>query len=82
MPCTDPAAPLGRRLWECRQALGITQRESARLLGVDSSSVRDWESGKRQPIRIYRARILSFLVAGPIGFEDRKPDGSRPRSEP
>ena len=59
----DPAAPLGRRLRACRESLGLTQREVAGLLGVDSSSVRDWETGRRKPIRNYRARIVAFLVA-------------------
>ena len=57
-----PGAPLGNRLRAVRQAFGITQRGVAKLLGVDWTSVRDWETGKRQPIRICRARILSFLL--------------------
>ena len=58
----DPRAPLGKRLRFVWQALGITQRKLAQFLGVDWSSVRNGESGKRRPIRVYRERILTFCT--------------------
>jgi transcriptional regulator with XRE-family HTH domain len=37
------------RLLNFRRELGMTQREMAERLGVDPSTLRDWESGHHQP---------------------------------
>lgn len=44
-------APIGARIRRRRQELGLTQRELADLVGVDESSVINWESGKHYPRR-------------------------------
>ena len=46
----------GRRLAERRVALGLTQEELARRMGVSRASLVSWESGKFEPglVRIRR----------------------------
>jgi transcriptional regulator with XRE-family HTH domain len=46
-----------------RLLMGLTQRELARRLRVDESSVRGWENGKHQPTRRNRRRVWLFFAA-------------------
>lgn len=39
------------RLRVARSSVGMSQREFDRLLGVDPSSIQNWEAGTRQPLR-------------------------------
>ena len=48
----NPLAPLYQwsdRLVNYRIALGISQKESARRIGVDPSTLARWERGEREP---------------------------------
>jgi transcriptional regulator with XRE-family HTH domain len=44
-----PASSLPQRLVIARRVLGLTQRKMAEKLGVDPSTLRDWEAGLHQP---------------------------------
>jgi site-specific DNA recombinase len=63
----DPA-PQGsgwaERLVQCRKALGITQKEAAKRIGVDSSTLARWERGEREPEGDFAARANHFLRTG------------------
>jgi transcriptional regulator with XRE-family HTH domain len=57
----DPTEPLPKRLRVCRTALGLSQREIARLLAVDPKAIWEWETGVREPGRKSQRRISQFL---------------------
>ena len=52
---------VGERLRLTRMLLGLSQRELARKLGVDPSTVRRWETGKSVPARHHVASIDEVL---------------------
>ncbi len=61
-PATDePFADIGSRIKRLREAKGIPRRELAAEVGVDVSSLVNWESGKHLPrdkVRVKIARVL------------------------
>jgi len=63
----DPTERVGQRLRASRTALGLSQREVAKLLGVDPKAVWEWETGLREPSRRSKQRIIQFL-RGSSGF--------------
>jgi site-specific DNA recombinase len=60
-----PATPdsWSERLVRCRKALGITQKESARQIGVDPCTLARWERGDREPTGKFAAQALRFVTA-------------------
>lgn len=51
---------------ELREAKGLTQRQLADLVGVDPSTVRNWESGRSGvDVFVKLARLCNVLEAGP-----------------
>jgi transcriptional regulator with XRE-family HTH domain len=46
---TPPPSSLPERLTAARRKLGLTQREMARRLGVDPSTLLGWEAGDHRP---------------------------------
>ena len=57
---------LAERLVSCRTAMGITQGESARRIGVDQSTLAKWERGEREPNGEFALRAKRFLAAGEV----------------
>lgn len=55
---------LPRRLVAARRAMGLSQREAARRMGVDPSTLARWERGERLPSDGYGGEITKVL--GPI----------------
>jgi transcriptional regulator with XRE-family HTH domain len=53
---------LGERVVRVRQRLGITQKDLARRLGVDPSTLAHWEYGRRRPMPKNRAKLEEFIV--------------------
>lgn len=51
------------RVANLREALDLSQRELAEVLGVDEASVRYWEGGRRQPSRLARRALTALLQA-------------------
>ena len=67
----DPAAPdptlsIGERLRAARRARGLSQEALARLLGIDPTTVRDWEERGEQgrPARRVMRAVGEFLREG------------------
>jgi transcriptional regulator with XRE-family HTH domain len=52
---------LGERIVATRQRLGMTQRQLARALGVDPTTVGRWERGAGKPSRSLKERLEEFL---------------------
>jgi transcriptional regulator with XRE-family HTH domain len=48
-PLPSPAQSLPDRLRRARRKFGLTQRKMAERLGVDPSTLRDWENERHQP---------------------------------
>jgi transcriptional regulator with XRE-family HTH domain len=51
------------RLVQCRTVLGLSQKESAKRMGVDSSTLARWERGEREPTGKFVARASRLLAA-------------------
>jgi len=61
----EPFAATGRRVKRLREAKGISRRDLAKEVGVDVSSLVNWESGKHLPrdkVRLRVARVLGCDV--------------------
>jgi transcriptional regulator with XRE-family HTH domain len=56
-----PASTLPERLATGRRERGLTQREMAERMGVDPSTLRDWEAGEHQPTNGSLEVIGKFL---------------------
>ena len=50
------------RISAVRRRLGMSQRELAVRLGVDSKTVCDWESGKHRPVQELALKLNRFLA--------------------
>lgn len=58
-----PADGWADRLVQCRTLLGLSQKESAKRMGVDASTLARWERAERDPTGRLLARVLRFLAA-------------------
>jgi transcriptional regulator with XRE-family HTH domain len=56
-----PGDGCGDRLVQCRTALGLSQKEAARQIGVDQGTLARWERGERQPAGVFADRVTRFL---------------------
>jgi len=61
IPHDTLSGTLGKRIVAYRRVMGITQKELARRLGVDPSTLRRWETGTGQPSQKHRKRLEDFL---------------------
>jgi site-specific DNA recombinase len=52
----------GQRLVQSRRALGLSQKEAARRLGVVQCTLARWERGERQPAGEWAARVQRFVL--------------------
>ena len=55
------AETLAERLVNRRKARGITQKEFARQIGVDLSTLARWERGKREPKSLFRQVLVELF---------------------
>ena len=51
MPYDTSSMSLGERIVTLRRCLGLSREELAERLGVDESTLRDWEHGKRRALK-------------------------------
>lgn len=58
------AATMAGRLVRHRTSLGLSQSASARLIGVDPSTLARWERGEKQPTGRFLASVNRFLADG------------------
>jgi transcriptional regulator with XRE-family HTH domain len=58
---TETGSTLGERLRATRRRLGLSHADLAGRLGVDPSTVLDWETGRHRPTRAGRDLIERFL---------------------
>ena len=64
-PVRQPAT-IGEQLRVKRRALGMTQQDAARLLGMSRESIVNWEGGSRVPQGGHLRKVLDFLGADDI----------------
>ena len=50
-----------KNLIQARKNRGLTQKQLALILDVESSSICNWESGYRTPVRKYRQKLTKFF---------------------
>jgi transcriptional regulator with XRE-family HTH domain len=58
---TPPGNGWSERLVQRRTALGLSQKESAKRMGVDQSTLARWERGERDPAGAFLARVTRFV---------------------
>lgn len=61
----------GKLLRHWRLTHGYTARDLAKMVGVSSTSIHDWESGKRQPSPEKEAKLRGFMYPGKKNGERR-----------
>ena len=50
-----------KNLIQARKQRGLTQKQLASILEVEPSSICNWESGYRTPVRKYRQKLSKFF---------------------
>lgn len=50
------------RLVQGRTAMGLTQKEAARRIGIDAGTLARWERGEREPAGVFAIRASRFLA--------------------
>ena len=60
-----PGSTWAKRLVSGRKGVGITQKEAARRLGVDQSTLARWEGVEQEPVGEFAFRA-ERLVAPPV----------------
>ena len=65
VPYDTQSGSLAKRIVTCRRAMGLNQKELARQLGVDPSTLGKWETGKGEPSEKHRKTLLAFLNSLP-----------------
>jgi len=59
---SDGSVPFGTALRKYRLEMRKNQKEFACELGVDTKTLRDWETNKHNPLPTLRRRLLKFLT--------------------
>ena len=68
-----PAAKtLGEQLIRRRTSLGFSQKQAARMLAVDPTTLARWERGEREPTREFLGRVERFLDADAASLSARR----------
>ncbi|GAF89587.1 unnamed protein product [marine sediment metagenome] len=69
VPCDSRSGTLGKRIVASRRLLGLTQKELARRLGVDPSTLGRWERDEARPSKELSARLDGFVTSLPLDVE-------------
>jgi transcriptional regulator with XRE-family HTH domain len=56
----------GGKIITLRRILGLTQKKLASLLGVDPSTLGDWESNKRKPTKDHLGKLEGFFTSSAL----------------
>ncbi|MBP7240404.1 helix-turn-helix transcriptional regulator [Amaricoccus sp.] len=62
---SDAAATFGDRLCHAREAMGLSQSELARRMGVKPQTLRNWEEDRAEP-RATRLQMLAATLNAPM----------------
>lgn len=62
VPFLCPAQAIGEEVTALRRLLGVRQKDLARQLGVDPSTLARWEKGESRPASKYLAKLSEFLI--------------------
>lgn len=62
-PYTTTIDSFGERISRLRRALGMTQKELARRLGIDPGTLGYWERGERRPPRGLKEKINDLILS-------------------
>jgi transcriptional regulator with XRE-family HTH domain len=54
---------LGEKIVNSRRLSGITQKELAKRLGVDPTTLARWERNESRPQKKFSARLVGFLAS-------------------
>lgn len=63
MPYDTSAMTLGERIVTLRRYLGLRREELAERLAVDKTTLRDWEHGKRRPLKANWEKLEVLLTS-------------------
>ncbi len=58
-------ADLGKRIRAYRKNIGMEQKELAKLIGVDVSTISQWENGRREPYPRYIKAVADVFHLNP-----------------
>jgi len=59
---STPTSSLGERILAYHRVMGTGQKELAHRLGVDPTTLSNWEKGKRQPSKQLMSRLGTLLA--------------------
>ena len=75
LPYDAQAKTLGERIVASRKRLGLSQKELARRLGVDPSTLGRWERDESQPLERHLENLVKYLD-GDLLTSRRPPNGT------
>jgi transcriptional regulator with XRE-family HTH domain len=82
---TDATSTFGDRLGHAREAMGLTQAELARRIGVRVQTLRNWEEDRAEP-RANRLQLLAGMLNAPLVWlmsgQGAGPTRERPETDP
>lgn len=62
-----------------RKSAKLSRAKLAELLGVSSTSIQNWETGRAVPLRRYQQQLVELMRSGPPSSSGgRQPPGARP----
>ena len=70
VPYDTPPRTLGDKISTSRRLLGLTQKELARRLGIDPSTLGRWERDKSQPVKKQLERLNTLFISLSSGAEE------------
>jgi transcriptional regulator with XRE-family HTH domain len=62
---------MAEQLVRKRTALGMTQKNSAKRIGVDQGTLAKWERGEREPAGRFLGLVKKFLQEGDVSGKRR-----------
>jgi transcriptional regulator with XRE-family HTH domain len=73
LPYDTSAMALGERTITMRRCLGMSREALAERLGVDESTLRDWEHGMRRPLKRNVEKLNEVFGSLPYPLTHRRP---------
>jgi repressor LexA len=68
MPMTEAATHIGEVIRQLRKAHGLSQKQLARLLGVDTTAISTWENGRYHPRHKHIEKMAAIFGVPPAVF--------------